>query len=122
MDLSLLAVAARLVVGLMFVVIGLRLLLGRSLVAALLATKRIPAPAFVALAGGVIEILLGLLMIAGVMPAYVAIAMAVFVVVATIMVHDFWHLKGQRRALEINTVLTHMLVVGGLLCMAAYPW
>ena len=34
MDLSLLAVAARLVVGLMFVVIGLRLLLGRSLVAA----------------------------------------------------------------------------------------
>jgi len=122
MDLSLLAVVARLVVGLMFVVIGLRLLLGRSLVAALLATKRIPAPAFVALAGAAIEIVLGLLMIAGVMPAFVAIAMAIFVIVATVMVHDFWRLKGQRRALEINTVLTHTLVVGGLLAMAAYPW
>lgn len=122
MDLSILAIAARLLVGLIFVVIGVRLLLGRSLVAALLAQKRIPAPAFVTLAGAAIEIVLGLLMIAGIMPSLVSIAMAVFVVAATVMVHDFWRLKGQRRAIEVNTVLTHTLVVGGLLAMAAYPW
>lgn len=122
MDLSILAIAARVLVGLIFVVIGVRLLLGRSLVAALLAQKRIPAPAFVTLAGAAIEIVLGLLMIAGIMPSLVSIAMAVFVVAATVMVHDFWRLKGQRRAIEVNTVLTHTLVVGGLLAMAAYPW
>lgn len=122
MDLSILAVVGRVLIGLLFLGIGVRLLAARPQVAALLAAKKIPQPALVALSGGVIEVVLGLLAIAGIETAFVALAMAVFVVAATLMVHDFWNSSGARRSLEVNTVLTHGLVVGGLLLMAAYPW
>jgi len=59
MDPALLALAGRILVGVIFVVVGVRLLMARSAVASLLATKKVPQPAFVALAGGSIEIVLG---------------------------------------------------------------
>ncbi|MBN8999030.1 MAG: DoxX family protein [Rhizobiales bacterium] len=122
MDPALLALAGRILVGVIFVVVGVRLLMARSAVASLLATKKVPQPAFVALAGGSIEIVLGALAVTGIATRLVALAMIVFVVAATVMVHDFWNIQGSRRALEVNTVLTHGLVVAGLLIMAAYPW
>jgi len=119
---SVLALAGRILVGLLFVVIGARLLLARHPVAGLLATKKMPLPLFVASAGGVIEICLGAAAIAGFALQLTFPAMALFVVAATAMVHDFWNLAGQARAQEVNHVLVHGLVVGGLLVMAAYPW
>jgi len=119
---SVLALAGRIIVGVLFVVIGARLLMARRPVAGLLATKKIPMPRFVAVAGGAIEIALGVAAIAGFAPRVTFLAMALFVIAATAMVHDFWTLAGQARAQEINHVLVHGLVVAGLLVMAAYPW
>ncbi|MBN9433066.1 MAG: DoxX family membrane protein [Bosea sp.] len=119
---SFLALAGRILMGLLFVVIGIRLLMARRPVAGLLATKKIPLPLFVAVSGGAIEIALGAAAIAGFAPRVTFLAMALFVIAATAMVHDFWTLSGQARAQEINHVLVHGLVVGGLLVMAAYPW
>ena len=119
---SVLALAGRILVGLLFVVIGARLLLARHPVVGLLAAKKIPLPLFVASAGGLIEIGLGVAAVMDLAPRFVFLAMALFVIAATAMVHDFWNLAGQARAQEVNHVLVHGLVVGGLLVMAAYPW
>lgn len=117
-----LAFAGRVIVGFLFVVIGVRLLMARQPVSGLLAAKKIPLPLFVAIAGGVIEIALGAAAVAGFAPRATFLAMALFVIAATAMVHDFWKLAGPAQAQEINHVLVHGLVVGGLLVMAAYPW
>ncbi len=122
MDLTMLGSAGRILVGGLFVAIGIRLVLGRRPVAMLLATKRVPQPLAVTVIGGAIEIVLGLAALAGVFLPYVFLAMAVFVIAATLMVHDFWRKRGTARSLELNIVLSHALLVGGLLVMAAYPW
>ncbi len=122
MDPTFLASAGRVLVGALFVGIGVRLLLSRRPVAMLLATKSIPQPLAVTVIGGAIEIVLGLAALAGVGLPIVFLGMAAFVIVATLMVHDFWRKRGMARALETNIVLSHALLVGGLLVMAAYPW
>ena len=122
MDLTVLASLGRFLVGGLFIVIGVRLLLGRRPVALLLGSKHLPQPLAIAIIGGCIEIVLGLAALAGVALPAVFLAMAAFVVAATLMVHDFWRRKGMARAAELNIVLSHALLVGGLLVMAAYPW
>lgn len=122
MEAGSLALAGRVLVGLLFIVIGARLLMARHPVAELLAAKRVPQPLAVAVLGGVFEIVAGLLAIAGVALPTVFAAMALFVIAATAMAHDFWRQSGPARAAELNTTLSHGLIVGGLLVMAVYPW
>ncbi|SHG01931.1 putative oxidoreductase [Kaistia soli DSM 19436] len=122
MDLTNVALVGRLLVGALFVVIGVRLLIGRRPVAMLLGSKRLPQPLGIAIIGGGIEIVLGLAAIVGVALPAVFVAMALFVVAATAMVHDFWNKKGMARTLDVNVVLSNGLIVGGLMVMAAYPW
>ncbi|HWJ71730.1 MAG TPA: DoxX family membrane protein [Kaistia sp.] len=122
MDLTDAALAGRIVVGALFVIIGVRLLIGRRAVAMLLGSKKLPQPLAIAIAGGGLEIVLGLAALAGLALPAVFVAMALFVIAATAMVHDFWNKKGMARTLDVNVVLSHGLIVGGLIVMAAYPW
>ncbi|MBZ9935542.1 DoxX family membrane protein [Mesorhizobium sp. BR1-1-16] len=122
MDLTNAAFAGRILVGALFVVIGVRLVIGRRAVAMLLGSKKLPQPLAIAIAGGCVEIVLGLAALAGLALPAVFVAMALFVIAATAMVHDFWNKKGMARTLDVNVVLSHGLIVGGLIVMAAYPW
>jgi len=122
MDLEILAVVGRLIVGLAFILTAIRLFLARVPVAGLLGQKGVPYPSLVPTVGAAIEIGLGVLALVGWAPPVVFLAMAAFVVAATAMVHDFWRQTGPQRAQEVNTVLAHSLIVGGLFVMAAYPW
>lgn len=122
MDLANVALAGRLVVGALFVVIGVRLLIGRRAVAMLLGSKGLPQPLAITIVGGTLEILLGLAALVGLVLPAVFVAMALFVIAATAMVHDFWNKKGMARTLDVNVVLSHGLIVGGLMVMAAYAW
>ena len=48
-----------------------------------------------------------------------AIALALFTVVATLIVHDFWNLEGQERMADQRIFLAHFGVIGGLLMVVA---
>ena len=48
-----------------------------------------------------------------------AIALALFTVVATLIVHNFWRLEGQARMADQRIFLAHFGVVGGLLMVVA---
>lgn len=122
MTVASLALAGRILVGLLFILIGSRLLFIRRDVALLLAGKGIPAPLFVTLAGATIEIMLGVLALVGFGLPAVFLMMAVLVIAATLMVHDFWRQQGVMRVIDTNAVLSNSLVVGGLLGLAGYPW
>ncbi len=119
LDPALLLLIARVLIGGAFFVIGIRILLSLKLVAGFLAAKNIPYPTFVAASGAAIEIVLGALAIAGIALPAVSIGLALFVVAATLMGHDFWNQKGPQRSMELGTAISHLIMVGGLLSLAA---
>ena len=120
MDLSFLVIVGRIAVGIAFIVSGVRMIMSFPMVVGLLASKRVPSPAFVAASGIAIEIVLGLLVVLGIWLPAVAVILAVFIVAATIMVHDFWNQEGMQRVQDQNTWVSNAIIVGALLAIAGY--
>ena len=85
MDLGVLALVGRALIGGAFLVSGIRLLRYMPMVSGLLAAKRVPYPGFIAAAGGVFEFVMGLAAISGIWFPAVAIALAVFIAAAAVM-------------------------------------
>jgi putative oxidoreductase len=119
MELGLLVLVGRLLIGVAFLISGVRLLMYLPMVSGLLAAKRVPYPRFIAAAGGVFEIVMGLAAVLGVWLPAVAIALAVFIFAATLMAHDFWNEEGMQRFADINAVIANVIIVGALLALAA---
>lgn len=118
MDIGILADIGRVLVGAAFLVSGVRILMAVPMLGGLLAAKGVPYPVFVAGAGGVIEVVLGLAAIAGFWFPVVALLLAAFVVVATVMVHNFWTEDGAQRGADINAVISNVIIVGALIALA----
>ena len=63
--------------------------------------------------------LAALCLMAGIFVQESALTLAVFTLVATYRVHDFWNLQGPERLLQSRFALAHLAIVGGLLLLAA---
>jgi putative oxidoreductase len=113
-----LASVGRVLIGGAFLFSGIRLLMSLPLVSGLLAAKRVPFPKLMAVAGGMFGVVMGLLAIAGFWLPAVALALAVFIVAATLMVHDFWNEEGEQRFADLNAVISNVIIVGALLALA----
>jgi putative oxidoreductase len=118
MELDLLVLVGRLLIGGALLVSGIRLLKYLPMVSGLLAAKGVPYPRFIATAGGVFEIVMALVVLSGVWFHIAAIAIAIFVVAATVMAHDFWNEEGMQRFADINAVIANTIIVGALLTLA----
>jgi putative oxidoreductase len=118
MGLDLLVLVGRLLIGGAFLVSGIRLLKYLPMVSGMLAAKGVPYPRFVAAAGGVFEVVMGLVAMSGVWFPVVTIALAVFIVAGTVMAHDFWNEEGMQRFADINAMIANTIIVGALLTLA----
>jgi putative oxidoreductase len=118
MGLDLLVLVGRLLIGGAFLVSGIRLLKYLPMVSGMLAAKGVPYPRFVAAAGGVFEVVMGLVAMSGVWFPVVTIALAVLIVAATVMAHDFWNEEGMQRFADINAMIANTIIVGALLTLA----
>jgi putative oxidoreductase len=118
MGLDLLVLVGRLLIGGAFLVSGIRLLKYLPMVSGMLAAKGVPYPRFVAAAGRVFEVVMGLVAMSGVWFPVVTIALAVFIVAATVMAHDFWNEEGMQRFADINAMIANTIIVGALLTLA----
>ncbi len=118
MSLGILVVLGRLLIGGAFVFSGVRILQNLPAMTGLLAAKGVPYPRLVLMAGGAFEIVMGLAAISGVWFPAVAIALAIFIVAATLMVHNFWREEGPQRVADINAVISNVIIVGALLALA----
>lgn len=119
MDLQTLAFVGRIIIGAAFIWSGIRMVMNLAMVAALLQSKRVPAPMFVATSGATIEVVLGALLLVSLWVPIISVALAVFVVAATVMVHNPIGLVGKERGEAINVIISNLLIVGGLLALAA---
>jgi putative oxidoreductase len=62
----------------------------------------------------------GLALIFGFSPAWAALGLVLFTIVASIMFLDFWNKEGEARAGALSTWKTNLALIGGLLLAVAF--
>ena len=112
-------VLARLLLGGAFVFAGLRNIQNRNLVTSLMAARGVPQAKLALWLGIVLQVVAGVLVIAGLWTALAAAALIVFLIVATPMFHNFWDHQGADRAARINGVVSNVALGGGFLALIA---
>ena len=81
--------------------------------------KGLPAPRLSVLASGALLIAGGLGIIVGVFPVVAAIALAAFLIISAIMMHNFWAVPEDQQQDEMNSFLKNISLAGGSLVIAA---
>lgn len=81
--------------------------------------KGIPAPSLSVISSGVVLVLASIGIIVGIYPVISAGALAVFLIVATALFHDFWNQSGEDRQNELNHFLKNVGLLGGTLVLLA---
>jgi uncharacterized membrane protein YphA (DoxX/SURF4 family) len=115
----------RLLFGLTLAFMGLNHFMGLDDMAGYAEAKGIPAPRLaVAFTGGML-LFGGVGVAAGVLPAVAAGALAVFMLVTTPKMHDFWNAPEEQQQTEMTQFLKNVAIFGGslgFLALAAVEW
>lgn len=112
-------IVAHLLMGGAFVVAGVRNIRGRAFVAGLMAARGVPSASVVLWIGIVVQMLAGLALMAGFQTVWAASLLAVFVMAATPMFHNFWDHQGPERVARINGTIGNVALFGGFLSVIA---
>jgi putative oxidoreductase len=116
---STLVIVARLLLGGAFVFAGLRNIANRTALVGVMSARGVPQARLVLDAGIVLQVAAGLLVMAGISIPYAAAALIAFLVVATVMFHNFWDHAGIDRGNRINGVVSNVALTAGFLLLIA---
>jgi putative oxidoreductase len=111
---------ARLFLAALFLVAGIRKLLGVAASAGYLAKLGFPMPEVMVWVAIVIEIGGALLLILGWQTRRVAWLLILFVAIATAMAHRFWEFDAAQYNNQLNHFLKNLAVIGGFLFVAVF--
>lgn len=109
----------RLLLGGAFVFAGLRNIQNQTFLTQLMAARGVPQARLALWAGIVLQIVAGVLVIAGFRIAIACMVLVLFLIVATPMFHNFWDHQGQERASRINGFVGNVALSGGFLTLIA---
>ena len=109
----------RILLGAIFLVAGLRKLMGIAATAGYFAKLGFPAPEVMAWLAVVIELGGGLLLVLGWHARRAAWLLILFVAIATAMAHRFWEFDAAQYNNQLNHFLKNVALIGGLLYVAA---
>ena len=117
-----LALLARLLLASIFLISGVRKILGFAAVSGMMGAKGFPSADVVLVLTIALEIGGGLMLVANWNATWAALALAAFTLAAGVIFHGFWNFWGAPPA-EYNSQLNHFLkniaIIGGLLHVAA---
>ena len=105
----------RLLMGGIFVQSGLAKLMDLGGFAAMLDAGGVPLASVLAPIGAAVEFLGGLAIALGVGTRYAALAMVVFVIVATLISHRFWALPADQQQEQMIQFAKNVAIIGGFL-------
>ena len=111
---------SRILIGVLFLVAGVRKFMFFAGSAGYFAKLGFPAPEAMTWVAIAVEILGGLLLIIGWRTRLVAWVLVIFVAVATFMAHRFWEFPEAQFANQLNHFLKNIAVIGGLLMVTAF--
>ncbi len=112
--------AARIVVGCMFVYSALSKLLQFAGTVQMMQGYQFPQPKLALAAGTLWELSWAVLLLAGVHVLLDSVALAFFVLLATLMFHARDAMKAERRQMATVHIGNNVMIIGGLLAIGAY--
>ena len=115
-----LALAARVLIALLFVPAGFVKIGGFAGTAGYIAAMGVPLPELSAAMAIGVELGLGLLLLVGFQARWSALAIAVFTVVITFIFHAFWNAPAEQLMAQQQAFFKNIAIVGGLLALAAF--
>ncbi len=114
------SLAARVALATIFIISGLGKLAGPEGAAAYIASKGLPAPMLLALLAGATELAGGLMLAVGLRTRLAALALALFLVPATVLFHNPFGLTGVEAHMQQIQVLKNLAIAGGLVALATW--
>lgn len=108
-----------LLIGGVFVFAGLRNVANRGPLTGLLAARGAPVPGLLLGAGIALQVVAGVLVMAGVWTDAAALGLLAFLAVATLLFHNFWDHQGLDRANRINGLASNVALAGAFLLILA---
>lgn len=110
-----LEVAGRLLLGGVFVFAGWRNIGAFATLVPLIGARGMPMPKLMLSVAIALQVIAGVLVIAGVWLAPAAIALIGFLIVATLLFHNFWDHQGLDRVNRINGLTSNVALIGSFL-------
>ena len=110
---------ARVLFGGVLAFMGLNHFMDTDAMAGYAEAKGIPAPRLSVLGSGLLLAAGGVGIVVGVFPLLAAIGLAVFFVVSTPTMHDFWRFEGEQAQQEMTHFLKNAALLGGSLAFIA---
>lgn len=115
-----LLIIGRILLGGLFVTAGLQHFFEFGHLTDHLASRRVPLPQIVLLLGTAFQIFAGFGLMFGFYIFSASIGLAVFTLVASFLMLNFWDLDGEPRKTARQIWQTNLAIIGGLLISAAY--
>ena len=116
----LIPLAARILLGAIFLVAGIRKALAFALTVGYFTKLGFPVPEAMAVIAIVIEIGGSTLLIVGWRTRWVAWLLALFVLIAAFAAHRFWEFDAAQMNNQLNHFLKNLSIIGGLLMIVAF--
>jgi Predicted membrane protein len=110
----------RLLLGAYFAWAGIHHFTSLQPIAASMTARGVPAARGVLVIGSIFQTVCGLALIFGFSPAWAALGLVLFTIVASIMFLDFWNKEGEARAGALSSWKTNLALIGGLLLAVAF--
>ena len=110
---------ARLLFGGVLAFMGLNHFMNAEEMAGYAEFKGLPAPAFSVLTSGGLLVFGGLSVVTGVVPVIGAGALALFLLVSAVTMHDFWRMDGEDTQSEMTSFLKNLFGAAGALAFLA---
>ena len=111
--------AGRIIFAVLFVFAGFEKFIDLPGTTAAISSKGMPLPQVLAILTAALELGGGLLIVIGWQTRIVALALALFTLVATYFYHDFWNMADGERSNNMIHALKNLSIVGGFLMLAA---
>ena len=101
----------------LFLFSGVMKLMDVSGTAAHIQSKGLPAPAVLAVAAGLLEVVAGLMVVVGWRTRLAVLVLAAFTTLASVLFHDFWNHAGREQINQLLHAFKNVAMIGGLIIL-----
>ena len=115
-----LSLVGRIFLAVVFVVSGFGKIAGFAGLVGAITSKGLPAAQVFAVATIVIEVGVGLMLVAGWKARWAAFLLAVFTAIVTFFFHAFWAVPEAQKMMEQINFMKNLALIGGLMMVMAY--
>ena len=112
-------IIARILMGLPFVVAGIRNFRNLDRLVGIMEGRKVPNARIATIFGVAVQLISAVLIVIGVLVPWAALGLAAFLAAATLIVHPYWTFPKEERFPHINACIVNTSLVGGFLLLFA---